>query len=681
TVAAGTTTLTGTNTFASLTNAAIVNANGGATNGAIANNAGGQFNVNGTVTSANTFTNAGGATLVVGAAGNYTVTAGITNNAGGLIAVNAGGTLTDALVNGGTVNNAGTYNADVNNTGTIVNQSGSIWTGTVVNGPGGILSNFGTINGAVTINGGTFVGNGAVVGNTRITGGTFAPGSGTSGTSMTVTGNLAFAPAANYLVAISPTAASFANVSGTATLAGTVQPVFALGSFKPGQFVILESAGLGGTTFAGINAVSTPANFGTALSYTPTDVLLTLTANLGDFGRPNSAITAPNQVGVATAINTFFNNGGTLPPAFLNLFGLTGARLQGALAQISGEGTTAAQQGAAQLTSDFMLLMFDAALSGGADAGFAATPFAAEPQALPPDVAAAYASALGTPRASSAFEQRWNAWGTAYGGASGVRGDAALGTHDVAARAGGFAAGADYRVTPDTRFGFALAGAYTGWGLADGLGGGHGDAFQAGLYGRTATGPAYLAGALSVAEHWMSTDRFALGDHLTADFAAQSYGARLEAGYRLPLSGFGIIPYAAAQAQLFRTPAYSEIDRTGGGLGLAFNAHTSTDARAELGSRFEAVMAFNADAQLALRARLAWAHDWVSNAALLATFQSLPGASFIVNGAAPPHDSGLVTFGPEILWRNGWSLLTKFDGDLASGAHTYAGTARLRYAW
>jgi uncharacterized protein with beta-barrel porin domain len=64
-----------------------------------------------------------------------------------------------------------------------------------------------------------------------------------------------------------------------------------------------------------------------------------------------------------------------------------------------------------------------------------------------------------------------------------------------------------------------------------------------------------------------------------------------------------------------------------------------------------------------------------------ATFQSLPGASFIVNGAAAPHDSGLVTFGPEILWRNGWSLLTKFDGDFASGAHTYAGTARLRYAW
>jgi len=42
---------------------------------------------------------------------------------------------------------------------------------------------------------------------------------------------------------------------------------------------------------------------------------------------------------------------------------------------------------------------------------------------------------------------------------------------------------------------------------------------------------------------------------------------------------------------------------------------------------------------LTLRARVAWAHDWVSNPALTATFQAalLPGAdvSFIVNGAPP----------------------------------------------
>jgi hypothetical protein len=38
---------------------------------------------------------------------------------------------------------------------------------------------------------------------------------------------------------------------------------------------------------------------------------------------------------------------------------------------------------------------------------------------------------------------------------------------------------------------------------------------------------------------------------------------------------------------------------------------------------------------LSIRARLAWAHDWVTDPALASVFQTLPGPSFIVNGATP----------------------------------------------
>src|SRR6516165_5902052 len=85
-------------------------------------------------------------------------------------------------------------------------------------------------------------------------------------------------------------------------------------------------------------------------------------------------------------------------------------------------------------------------------------------------------------------------------------------------RAVGFAAGLDYRLTPDTVAGFALAGGGTDWSLSQGLGGGKSDALQAGVYGATRSGPAYLAAAFAFANHWMSTDRFAVGDHLTANF-------------------------------------------------------------------------------------------------------------------------------------------------------------------
>ena len=91
----------------------------------------------------------------------------------------------------------------------------------------------------------------------------------------------------------------------------------------------------------------------------------------------------------------------------------------------------------------------------------------------------------------------------------------------------------DYHFTPDTLAGFALAGGGTNWGLANALGTGRSDAFQAGAYGISWFGPAYVAGALAFTNHWFTTNRAALDDQLTANFIGQSYGARLEGGYRI----------------------------------------------------------------------------------------------------------------------------------------------------
>jgi len=84
---------------------------------------------------------------------------------------------------------------------------------------------------------------------------------------------------------------------------------------------------------------------------------------------------------------------------------------------------------------------------------------------------------------------------------------------------------------------------------------------------------------------------------------------------------------------------------------------------------------------LELRGRVAWAHDWITDPSLTAVFQTLPGASFIVSGAAPVHDSSLTSVGAEIKLRNGWAVMAKFDGEFASRSQTYAGTGTLRYTW
>jgi uncharacterized protein with beta-barrel porin domain len=84
---------------------------------------------------------------------------------------------------------------------------------------------------------------------------------------------------------------------------------------------------------------------------------------------------------------------------------------------------------------------------------------------------------------------------------------------------------------------------------------------------------------------------------------------------------------------------------------------------------------------LTLRSRLAWGHDWVSDPALTPLFQALPGASFLVNGAAPAKNSALASAGGELRLANGVALLAKFDGEFAAHSSTYTGTGTLRYVW
>jgi uncharacterized protein with beta-barrel porin domain len=84
---------------------------------------------------------------------------------------------------------------------------------------------------------------------------------------------------------------------------------------------------------------------------------------------------------------------------------------------------------------------------------------------------------------------------------------------------------------------------------------------------------------------------------------------------------------------------------------------------------------------LILRARLAWAHDWVDNPALNAVFRGLPGASFVVNGAVLPQNSALASAGGELRLANGVTFLAKFDGEFASHSSTYGGTGTFRYRW
>jgi outer membrane autotransporter protein len=558
-----------------------------------------------------------------------------------------------------------TFNKVDASTWTLTGTGNQAWTV-----QGGTLLVDGDLSAApgIAVNAGGTLGGSGILPTTHVNGGVFAPGPPNGTGAITVSGNLNFLAGSTYLVHLSPSAASIANVSGTAALAGTVLAVLQPGSYVTRQYTILSASGFGGSKFGGL--AFSPSGFGGSLTYNPTTVVLDLTAQLGQ----NGTFTQ-NQQSVGNAINNFFNNGGALPPGFLNVFSGGGT----ALSQLSGEAATGSQQSAFQLMDQFLSFTLDPYVDGLGGGTGAAMGFAPEAPALPPDIALAYANVLKAPPRT--FEQRWSVRGGAYGGYNRTSGDASvLGTHDLSARAGSFAGALDYHVTRDTVIGVALASGETNWGVADGLGGGRSDALQAGLYAATRNGPAYLAGTLAYAWHAEHTDRFAFaGEALTASFNAQSFGGRLEAGYRFAVAA--VTPYAAVQAQSFSTPSYSETDPSGGGFGLAFAARTATDTRSELGARFDRAVPLNSTSALTLRARLAGAHDWVSDPTLAATFELLPGASFLVSGAGPAKDSALASAGAELHLLNGVSVLGKFDGQLASHASTYAGSGVIRYVW
>ena len=305
---------------------------------------------------------------------------------------------------------------------------------------------------------------------------------------------------------------------------------------------------------------------------------------------------------------------------------------------------------------------------------------------MSPEAAQAYAAVTPTDRRpSSTFDRRWGIWGQAYGGLNKTSGDTGTGTHDTTSRSYGLATGADYRATADLMFGFALAGGGTNYGLSDGLGGGKSDVFQIGFYGSKQFGPAYVSAALSYAWHGMKTARTVTisgTDNLTATFNAHSFGGRLESGYKFDVPFVSITPYAALQMQQFRTPSYSETAASGSNaFALSYDAKSTTSTRTELGIWLDKMFALDRGNMLAIRTRAAWAHDHSSDQNTSAAFQALPGSSFTMNGAATVPNSALLSAGAEIRLASGVSFGAKFDGELAAGSQTYAGTGTVRSVW
>ncbi len=539
-----------------------------------------------------------------------------------------------------------------------------------------------------------------------------------SGSFTSLTGQTLGVGAAQTLTAGHYSFSTSAQLTGTLTLDGQGNPnsvfIFKIGTnlnTAPNASIVLTNGAQGRNVFFLVDTATLDTNTAfkgdilaqTSISLTAGDTI-TCGAALAETGAvtlisdtitictasassvlPSSA--SDSQRAVANAIDTFVANGGTLPPAFLAILTLSPSELAAAFTQLSGEAGTGAAPAATQAMNSFLSL-----LTNPFDTN---RPFAERPLPPQPPVykAPVYKAPAYTPLGLPPDLQRWGIWAAGYGTQSNAAGDeVVVGSHARSVSTFGYVTGVDYRVTPYTVAGFALGGGGTRYGLSDGLGGGHSDMFQAAVYSTTRVSAAYVSAALAYAWHHVSTDRFvtlAGTDHLTADFSANDVGGRIEGGYRFALPNvlgwparYGITPYAAGQVQSFRTPSFSESAASGSPVfALAYNAHTTTTARTELGAWFDWSIPVDYGTTLVLRTRAAWAHDYWSAPNITAMFEALPGSSFTVTGAAPASDLLLASAGAEFGFGNGFSLAAWFDGEFAEHSQKYAGTGRLRYTW
>jgi autotransporter-associated beta strand protein len=643
-------------------------------------------------------------------AGDATYTGGTTINRGAVV-LGVGGSGGSIVGNVAFCSNAADTNCDASNNKVLAfNRSDTYSFGGTITGPGQVYQigsgttfltgasdytgptfvNAGTlsVNGSITSsvfvnNGGTLAGNGTVGATTILPGGALSPGNSVG--LITVNGNLVFNPGSFYFVEIFGNTADRTNVTGTATLAGTVVASFTGGTLT-NSYTILSAAGGRTGTFDSLVQVNPPTSFiAASLAYTPTDVLLNLNSTIVQ----TPGLTG-NEAAVAAALDNSFNSGrGTLPA----LFGLSRAQLAAAMDALSGEGTGGTQQTAFDAANMFMSTMMDQGafwrtrdpldVNG---VTYAPGPMQYAPSRKPQHPAF---KAIDKSPLPPIYEPRWRAWTTGYGGIWKLNGEAGIGsaslTHDIA----GGAAGLDYQFTPDILFGLAAGGSSSNFAVRDRITSGHLEAAHFGGYGVKTWGSFYTAGALSFNTYRNDTSRTIAGvgpiETATGNFGSNLWSGRLELGYKAQmLPVFSVTPFVAVQFSELRQNGYTEtnVPPPGAGvLGLTYASRTVSSLPTFVGTQVEGNVYLPYGVILSPYGRFSWVHEFKPNREIDPSFIALPGTLFTIDGARAARDAARVEVGSKLSINRYVKAFFNFDGEYSHRSQSYAGKAGFSVAW
>ncbi|MBS7791996.1 autotransporter-associated beta strand repeat-containing protein [Roseococcus sp. SDR] len=565
------------------------------------------------------------------------------------------------LIQGGTL----IVNGTIEGGSGIVVSAGSLIVNGTVRGPlsgvtldGGALVVNGSIREtSVIINGGTLGGTGSLPGVTVASGGTLAPGNSIGTINVA---NLVLSAGSTTAIEVQGSAADRINVTGTATLGGTLRLLPLGGPYSFNTPYVLIQAGSVSGNFA---QVSTSGSFGAGVeanvTVTPTEVLLGLTpaALTGPAGLP-SLITF-NQRSTAGALDAAARAGGNLSP-FFNVYNQPASTIGLAVNQLSGEVATGTGAMGFASGDQFLATLLDP-LGVGRESMMG-----------------------GRLRPEAGNTKRHAVWGTATGAYNRTGGDASDGSASRTARTAGFALGFDHRIGAAGMAGAAIAVGESSASLASGQGSATASFGQIGAYGTARFGRFTVSGAGAFTFLDVDTKRtlyFLNSDQQRAGFGAQVYSLRAEArqdGVALG-AGLRMQPIAALQWQQVNNQGYTESSIiTGRTNGVTVGGQSQAALRSELGAQLDGVVQLGS-VPVQGYVRASWAYYMTRDASMAVGFASLPNAGFTVRGARPDANAALLSGGLEVPIADGLALGARVDGEFSANVTQLAGTARLRY--
>jgi outer membrane autotransporter protein len=531
----------------------------------------------------------------------------------------------------------------------------------------------------LTVNAGGTIGGVGNLPKTTINGGALSPGN-SIGT-ININGNLVFGAGSVYVVEVSPTAADRTNVSGTATLGGTVQAIFGPGSYTSNSYTILSATGGRSGTFDALTTSGLPATLSASLSYTATDALLvTLTSQIAPTMNTLVGNTF-NQRSVAAAQDTAFNSG---RPNISALYNLSLTQLPGALDALSGE----VHASTAGVLVDESLYARSAVLgrlrqaSYGGEASMASLSMGGPMAFANGEELSALAygkSPIVTKAPPLASRPGYDVvfWAQGFGARGKFDGDgnAASLQRDLA----GFFTGADTRVGSDGRLGIA-AGYTASRNNLDGRGSANVETGHFAGYGGWSFGALNLRAGGAYAWHSIDTDRTiafpGFFDTATAHYnggTGQIFG---EAGYRFAFGKVAVEPFAGGAFVRLKTDAFNE---RGGAAVLAGAANNFEVGYSTLGIRAASMIPLGGDMVLVPRASVAWQHAFndVTPLGVLA-FQNA-GVPFVIAGVPIARDSVLGEAGLDLAIGRNATVGVSYVGQVARSVHDHA--AKGKFSW